>query len=84
LDEADIDDLIAKSEVDSVDQLMLQQSLTNMASRNKFKIDYSQIKTNRINLNRIDLNDERYELKKIKKIQDNMSLRKLSGNNLDK
>lgn len=84
MDEADIDDLIAKSEVDSVDQLMLQQTLTNMASRHKFKIDYSQIKTNRINLNRIDLNDERYELKKIKKIQDNMSLRKLSGNNLDK
>lgn len=53
-------------------------------SRNKFKIDYSKIKTNRINLNRIDLNDDRYELKKIKKLQENMSLRKLSGNNLDK
>jgi len=53
-------------------------------SKKKFKIDYSNIKTSRINLNRIDLNDDRYELKKIKKLQDNMSLRKLSGNNLDK
>lgn len=42
------------------------------------------MKTSKIRLDRIDLNDEQWELKKIKKLQENMSYKKLSGNNLDK
>jgi len=76
--------MVANSETDSVDELMLQNLGTNLMNRKKFRIDYSKIKTNKIRLDRIDLNDDQYELKKVKRLQESMSLSKLSGNNLDK
>lgn len=76
--------MVANSETDSVDELMLQNLGTNLMNRKKFRIDQSKIKTNKIRLDRIDLNDDQYELKKVKRLQESMSLSKLSGNNLDK